>query len=370
MYDVACMIRGGMSMKKTKHIYTIILLILVASIFSSCKEQTEEEQLVVVESKDETISYKFATVLKGDVQKTQKIKCTYKQTDAEEVIIPVSGKLIDKVYVKEGDVVNKGDLLCELSAGSLEEQIATLEYSIARNELLLGYLDINEDYDISEKWLYGFGTEAIMNSVDSLKKNNRYKREDYNDALEFDRKELAQLKADFRNSKIYAKSSGTVYKLKENLQGSTSLKDTVIMTIVDSSECLFLAEDISYANYFEEGKLYIMNISTGSAAGEYELAPFDIANWGDMMLFSIESGPDGYSLDVGAYGTVKIVLEEKKDCLYLPITSVHTADDESYVYVLDENNMRQVRFIETGLYGDDNVEIVSGLAEGDKVVRR
>lgn len=354
-----------------KHFVILILLSMtMTTVFSSCGEKTEEEPIIVVESNDETINYKFATVLRGDVQKTQKVKCTYKQTDAEEVTLPVTGKLIDKVYVKEGDAVSKGTLLCELSAGNLDEQIAELEYNIKRNELLLSYIDTDEDYAISERWLYGFGTESIMEQVAALKKNNRYSREDYSDAIEFDRQKLAQLKTDYKNSKIYAEKSGVVYSLKDNLEGSTSKMGEVVMSIVDSNECLFLAESPEYAAFFKSGDLFSMNITAGNSSGEYELAPYDIENWGETQTFTIVSGPDGYSLDVGAYGIIKVVVEEKKDCLYLPSAVVHTADEESYVYILDENNMRQVRFVETGLYGDDTVEIKSGLEEGDKVVKR
>ena len=354
----------------TKKLLSVFAIASFLAVTSASGDTGEEEAVVVVESKDETISYKFATVLYGDVKKTERMKCTYRQTDAEEITVSVTGRVIDNVYVKEGDFVNRGDLLCELSAGSLEESIATLEYRIARNELLLGYLDVNQDYDISRQWLYGYNTDSIKASVESIQKNYRYKREDYEDSLEFDRKELSELRAQYSNSKIYAKTSGTVYELTENLEGKTSKKDEVIMTIVNTDECLFLAESPELIPYFTEGQSFTMNISTGSASGDYELEPYDMENWGDTQLFSIVSGPDGYSLEVGMYGTAKIVVEEKDNCLYLPQTVVHTADGEAYVYILDENNTRQVRFVETGLYGDDTVEIVSGLEEGEKVVKR
>ena len=54
--------------------------------------------------------------------------------------------------------------------------------------------------------------------------------------------------------------------------------------------------------------------------------------------------------------------------LTLPLSAVYHADGKPYVYVLDENDFRQIVWIETGLVGDEKVEILSGLNEGDKVV--
>ena len=54
--------------------------------------------------------------------------------------------------------------------------------------------------------------------------------------------------------------------------------------------------------------------------------------------------------------------------LTVPLKAVHLASGKSYVYVLGEGNMREVKWIETGLFGDETVEILSGLTEGEKVI--
>ena len=62
--------------------------------------------------------------------------------------------------------------------------------------------------------------------------------------------------------------------------------------------------------------------------------------------------------------------EKKEQVLFLPKKAVNKADDKYYVYVADENGMRQVKWIEVGVFGDNLVEIVGGLEEGDKVIQR
>ena len=79
--------------------------------------------------------------------------------------------------------------------------------------------------------------------IESTQRSYRYQREDYGDALETDRKELEKLQGELKSSRVYAVTDGVVYKLKERLEGATSQKDEVVMTIVDTSECLFETED-------------------------------------------------------------------------------------------------------------------------------
>lgn len=49
---------------------------------------------------------------------------------------------------------------------------------------------------------------------------------------------------------------------------------------------------------------------------------------------------------------------------------VHRAGEDYYVYCEDENGLKSVRYIKTGLVGSEYVEIVEGLAEGEMVIRK
>ncbi len=68
------------------------------------------------------------------------------------------------------------------------------------------------------------------------------------------------------------------------------------------------------------------------------------------------------------YGTATVVLDSRKDVLYVDRTLVMSADDRKYVYVLDESGLRVSRDVTTGLEAKGYVEITSGLSEGEMVV--
>ncbi|MDE5590985.1 MAG: biotin/lipoyl-binding protein [Acetatifactor sp.] len=345
-----------------------------AMLLCGCEMQTPEEPLIMVEESDDTLSNNYIIAGIGDVVLTAKLDCTYRQQKEQEISFSLTGRLVDKVYVEEGDIVKKGALLAELSAGNLEKQIEDLEYRIRRNELLLEYTEMNEALDISQAWvnyLYNnyYNKEGLDEVLAGIEKNYRYQREDCGDALELDRQELEALRQELSRCRVYAGMDGMIYKLQERLENSTSRAGETIMMIVDNSRCLFEAEAPEYSDCFTEGETVDMSVITGSAKGQYELLPYDISNWGEIQQFSVHAGPMTTGIEVGTSGTIKFVLDSREQVLCLPKSAVNSADDRYYVYVTDEDGMRQIRWVDIGLSGDEMVEILSGLEEGERVIR-
>ena len=340
-----------------------------------CEQQEPEAPLVIVEDSDDTLTNDYIIAGVGDVVLTGKMRCTYRQQKDQEISFSLSGRLVDKVYVEEGDIVKKGDLLAELSAGRLERQIEDLEYRIARNQLLLDYTEMNEALDISQVWvdhLFNgyYDDKGREEAIAGIQKSYRYQREDCEDALELDRLELEGLKLELASCRVYAGMSGMIYRLQEHLENSTSKEGEVIMLIVDNSRCLFEAEAPEYKDCFREGETVEMSVISGAAAGQYELLPHDIENWGEVQQFSVYDGPMTTGIEVGTNGTIEFLLDKREQVLCVPKTVLYSADDRYYVYVADEDGMRQIRWVEIGLSGDSMVEILSGLEEGEKVIRR
>ena len=97
--------------------------------------------------------------------------------------------------------------------------------------------------------------------------------------------------------------------------------------------------------------------------------PYDMENWEDSMYFEVPEERAG-GIQMGAAGTLYVEEESRKQVLTVSRSALFAADNGYYVYVLDENNVRQVKWVEVGLWGDSRTEIVSGLSEGDYVVVR
>lgn len=355
----------------------LFAMVLAGCMLTGCSSaKTADENLILIEKPQEALAYEMEAASISDVKKTERTQCTYQQVNDESLSFPVSGKRVAKVYVEEGDIVTKGQLLAELDIGNAKEQIRDLEYNIAKNELQLQYIDINEENELSTIWLrylYQSGRssneyDATVKSAEGIQQRYRYNREDCQDALALDRAQLEILKKDVKQSSIYAGMDGSVYKIKNKLEGSTTVRDEEVIKIVDSSECLFAVEDVSLKDYFQEGVEAELNLAYGTGAGNYRLVPHNIESWTDKLLFTIAGDAEGVNIEVGATGTMRYTTGFRSQVLSVPADAVHQADGKSFVYVLSENQMREVKWIETGLFGDQRVEVVSGLTEGERVI--
>ena len=355
---------------KTK-IWLLTAGLVMTAAFSGCTQEAEQsEKRVIVEQEAPEVDYKLAAVVRGNVVSSTGLRCTYTQYNGENLSFGVSGKLVSKVYVKDGDTVAKGTLLAELSGGSREAEIEQLEYQIQRNQILLEQIDDNENYEISRRWLnklYGRGFDQT-GDIENLQKNNDYMRQDYNDAIAADQKQLNLIKSQVRQSKLYAPIDGIVTIVKKNLEGSTSVRDEIIMQVKDNSECFFSTKIMTYQSAVHEGDQLEMNVVSGPGKGTYKVEPYQIQDWTDQMFFSIVEGAEGVIFNAGDNGTVTVILDSRENVLTLPIEAVHAADDKWYVYVINDEGSRDVKWIQVGLTGNGLAEITQGLEEGEKVI--
>ena len=109
----------------------------------------------------------------------------------------------------------------------------------------------------------------------------------------------------------------------------------------------------SYKNKIFEGEVDFVS-SRINADTRSLLSRIKIEN-NDLELIS------GSLLEVG-------VMFDLRNSLSVPDTSIMIEGDKSYVYKINEKNIANKTEVNTGLRGNKNVEIISGLSEGDIIV--
>ena len=77
--------------------------------------------------------------------------------------------------------------------------------------------------------------------------------------------------------------------------------------------------------------------------------------------------PDIY-FDADTVGSIHILIDQAIDVLVIPSAALRQVEDRSFVYVLDENGLRAIRHVATGIEDDSYVEIMSGLTEGELII--
>lgn len=345
---------------------------------TGCAADTQDEDTIVQIEQPEESSYSLVVASVGDVVKTGRLRCTYRETEEEQIRIADDGKTVAKVYVAQGDRVVKGQLLAELETESSQESVEELEYRIARNTLLLSYTDINETYDLSSKWwsyvYQSSGSESdeekLESSIKSIEQSYRYKREDYQDAIDLDRQQLENTLLALEQSRIYAGMDGEMSYVNPDLEGLKVVGGQTVMKIIDSTRCLFeaRAKDTQHVDRFREGQPMVLTITKGRVTTEVEVLPYDMEHWEDTLYFELPERTE--EIQVGTMGTIYYTIDSRQQVLTLPSRAIRTTEGKNYVYVLGENDIPEVKWIETGLWGDSLVEVTSGLEEGDYVVQK
>lgn len=371
-------------MNKIKHFYKLIFLLAVLSCsLTGCgkeaSDENAEEELVIVDNASDPVAYSMVACERSDIELIERVNVSYIQSKDQKVSLSEGGQKIVRVCVKEGDTVKKGDLLLNLDDGNIDEEIENLRYQLEKERLETERIQKNEEFSQSSTY-YGYAFGSGLETEDDVKafekakaevtKDYRYQKEDNADSIEFDEQKLKELKAKKAKTSVYSQMDGLVYKIESDLQGSTTRKDQVIMTIVDGSSGYFMATDSDKLSILNTGDIVRMNITHGDGSGDYELTPMRRNEWGEEQYFSIVSSPENSVLEVGITGTVYVVTDSRLNVLSLPARCVHKAGDDYYVYVLDDTGLKQVRYVEIGLSNTDVVEIISGLDEGEMVVRK
>jgi multidrug efflux pump subunit AcrA (membrane-fusion protein) len=70
----------------------------------------------------------------------------------------------------------------------------------------------------------------------------------------------------------------------------------------------------------------------------------------------------------GMYAETRLSLAERKNVLTVPLEAVVRNGEEATVLHVDSQNTLEERHVKLGLEDGSNVEVLSGLADGDRVV--
>jgi len=222
-----------------------------------------------------------------------------------------------------------------------------------------------KDYNFSQK-LETFGT-ALPNKTKSF----RLKKSELLAPIKFNK--------DVKKGDVIAKlNSGNIIAPFDGVLGKRGLSDdvlvsesSIILTLDDSSTILSdLKVPETYAPLMKKG-LPIEATFSGQENkiyfGEIDSVASRISADTRSLLVRIKIINDNFELIPGALLEVSIKYNEK-NTLGVPDTGVIFEGNKMYVYKLIENNIIKKTEIKTGVRSDGNLEVISGLQSGDKIV--
>ena len=317
----------------------------------------------------EAEEYKLANVLRGDLALTKNVTCSYMPAKQESLCFEVSGEIIDGIYVSNGQQVKTGQLLATLEQKDLNEQIEQLEYDLQVLGVQRSYM--MESWKVEEQILEAeYDVESTDYKAEKAVVDAKYilKLEANRDSAYIKELRLEELKENVRKRKIYATMDGTVTFVRRIQDREVSVEDRAMITIADMDSTTFVVKG-EYAEYFEIGTEVIITKSNK----QYEAICVDASELGllqeskDKRSYFQLLQPDP-TLESGQSGTIEIVLDSREDVLYVNKKAIQTAGGKQFVYVLNEEGLRETKDVTVGKEFGQVIEILGGLKEGESVI--
>lgn len=288
--------------------------------------------------------------------------------------------------VKVGDQVQQGQTLATVDTSALQQQLASLQGQLSQAQA--------QSYATSV-------TTTTAASVDSgqLAQAQKMREAGMITQKEYDRiversqpqtttvtsgggggantaaiqAQIAQVSAQMAASTIVAPIAGTVTAIY-NEDRQMAIADRPFMMIQQSTPMvasLSIPRDAAMKLGTPDAKKGIkVLLKVGDQELPGELTYVDVTqpeNVPSVLVKATFNNNKGL-IKAGEFYTLIIESDIKAKMLTVPSKAVRENQDGKYVYVLTENNTVDVRVVEVGMTEDDNVAIISGLNEGDKVI--
>ena len=304
----------------------------------------ENEQIQVI-SKFNVIEKKFTTYVE--------LQANLKSRKNVVILSEFQGAL-KNFFVREGQLVKKGELLAEINDSGLKEQL---------DQMLIQANYTKDNFDrIKRLWEKNIGSEMqFLKAKSDFETNNKM---------------VEQIRDQLSKTKIYAPFDGEIDEIISNL-GSNLVPGSSILRVVNL--------DIIYAEAQVPEK-YVSSIELGTEA----LVSIPLLNK-EVTSKIVQSGnfinPNNRTFRVEApvenkdkrikqnlNARIKIKNYSNIKALVVPLRVIREdASGRPFIYKLVETDKKDVLltvkiFVETGANNDEEIEITKGLSIGDIIV--
>ena len=172
--------------------------------------------------------------------------------------------------------------------------------------------------------------------------------------------------------------SGDILAPFSGVLGYTGLTEDILVSnnifIITLDDNSIIYSDIkipeSYSTFIKKGlpvEVTLSSFKDKTFSGEIDFVSSRINADTRSLLSRIKVKNENLELISGSLLEVRVKFD-LRNSLSVPDTSVMIEGDKSYVYKISAENIANKTEVKTGLRGDSNIEIISGLAAGDIIV--
>ena len=358
-------------MKKNIIKYSVLALLLAAVIAGAIvvsEKQSDKQNLLskTIQPQRGTITVK--KVISGNLYPIKEI----------EVKSAIPGTL-ETYYVSLGDKVKKGDKIAKIKILSEPSQIESAKMNMKTSEIDFEREKLNYE---REKKLFEKGVIAA-DEFEEANKSFNVSKEQY----EYNKNQLHLLVEGFIPSSnvsnvVTATADGAVTDLPPE-EGSTIIErnmfsdGTTIAVIAQLDSFLFKGKIVENDVLALKRGMKLKVIPSSMDGFTTEATVRKISPKGHLdqgiMKYDVEAVftlPDSVQIYSGFNASAELVLNEKKDIMHVPEACLTFRNDSTFVDIVNKFGKIETKQIETGISDGINIEILKGISENDKIVRK
>lgn len=284
-----------------------------------------------------------------------------KAENSANIAFQTAGEVTEVNY-KEGDRVEKGDIIAKLDTTNLYNN-----YLIADAGLRAAQATLNRVYDDVQ----GHENDESFSQIETRTAAETNKDKAY--------WAFVSAKKNLEGAYITAPFDGILTQAPTNIVPGAviSLPSGAVFQVVGPETTFFEAQVsevdivklVSGANATIEIDAFPDKVFKGKVTG-FNYASTTTSTGGTAYNVRISLPEDeNIPFMIGMNGDADIILSEKENLLLAPINSIVEEDDKEYVWLDDNSKASKVEVI-TGASSINDVEIISGLSEGDTIIIR
>ncbi|MDP2585389.1 MAG: efflux RND transporter periplasmic adaptor subunit [Candidatus Levybacteria bacterium] len=295
----------------------------------------------------------FATVKADDIKEELTLSGKIEAQDHIILKFAVSGK-VDWVGVKEGDLVKKGQIIATLEKETLEAALrqAWQTFTAAKaasDQYYDGRSGDSESYD-----------EKVARTAIDATQNRAY------DSIRIAQENL-------KSATLYSPIEGLVVAAEPTITGvNVTTLNSGYEIVNPSTIYLRVTADQTEVGGIKEGlagKIIFDSYMDENIAGKVNEVSFAPTKDETGTVYNVKVGlsnidNNDYKYRLGMTADIDFVIKEKNNILMIPATYINTDDKGKFVLVGED---KKKTYIKTGIESSQDVEIIEGLSEGEKV---
>ena len=328
-------------------------------------------------SQVQPVVYETAQVFETNIIKKTTATGAVKPRKEIEIKPKVSG-IIDEIFVEEGQIVKKGDLIARVKIIPNMVNLNNAEARVERADIQMNFATTVYKRQ-EELFKKGVIAQSEFDEAETNYNNAGQEVEAANESLELIRDGQTSNANATTNTLITSTIEGMVLEIPVEegnsvIESNTFNDGTTIATIADMGEMIFEGKiDESEVGKIKEGMPLILTIGAIEDV-EFEaflehISPKGVEENGAVQ-FEIRAQVklrDDYFIRAGYSANAAIVLKRRDSVMAISESLLHFENDTVFVEVETEPQVFEKRIIETGLSDGINIEIIDGLDKDEQI---